>query len=103
MYVRNFSQQPPAVGLRQQAPNKGDSMSMYQDWLDFNQAYVQLEQIRILINKLPSNLESKISENEEMDLFTLTTVANRLSAVFQDRVNEVSIQIQQENNNAYTN
>lgn len=77
-------------------------MSIYQDWLDFNQAYVQLEQIKILINKLPSNLESKISEQEEMDLFTLTTVANRLSAVFAERANVVGTEIQEAHGDVYT-
>jgi hypothetical protein len=77
-------------------------MSIYQDWLDFNQAYVQLEQIKILINKLPDNLDRKISEQEDMDLFTLTTVANRLAAVFAERASEVGTEIQKEHGDVYT-
>ena len=71
-------------------------MSIYKDWLDFNQAYVQLEQIKILINKLPNDLEGKVSDEEDMDLFTLTTIVNRLAAVFHDRAIEATNAIAKE-------
>jgi hypothetical protein len=75
-------------------------MSYEKEWLVYNRAYVVLEQIRYLLNKLPEDSEmNNISENEEMDFFTLTTVANRLAAVMKDRVEEVTDKINEERTN----
>jgi hypothetical protein len=76
-------------------------MSIYQDWLAYNRAFVHLEQIRVLINNLPGDIELKVSEQEEMDLFTLTTVANRLTGAFKERAIEASEAITKENVNEY--
>jgi hypothetical protein len=100
MYVHQFSQR-----LLQSMPagavlNKGATMSYEKEWLVYNRAYVVLEQIKYLLNKLPEDSEmNNISENEEMDFFTLTTVANRLAAVMKDRVEEVTDKLNKERTN----
>lgn len=72
-------------------------MSYENDWLVYNRAHVTLEQIKYLINNLPEDSEmNNISENEEMDFFTLTTVVNRLAAVMKERVEEVTDKLNKE-------